>query len=88
MWERVIKSMRRILRSPIFQKVLTDDTLEVSLLEAEEISKNLSLVKLVNDCGDLDVFTPNNSFLVHKCVSFDEPQVRTTFLYNRRWEQD
>ncbi|KAH9591002.1 LIM domain and actin-binding protein 1, variant 3 [Schistosoma haematobium] len=50
---RIIKSIRRIVRSLLFQKVLMDESLETFLIEAEVILNNRPLIKLVNDCDNL-----------------------------------
>ncbi|CAH8638238.1 unnamed protein product [Schistosoma rodhaini] len=86
-WGRIIKSIRRILQSLLFQKVLTDESLEMFLIEIEGIINNRLFVKLVNDCDDLDALTPNKLLLVYRGVSFDEAQMSKTCLYNERWKE-
>ncbi|CAH8658098.1 unnamed protein product [Schistosoma rodhaini] len=86
-WGRIIKSIRRILQSLLFQKVLTDESLEMFLIEIKGIMNNRPFVKLVNDCDDLDILTPNKLLLVYRGVSFDEAQMTKTCLYNERWKE-
>ncbi|CAH8290201.1 unnamed protein product [Schistosoma bovis] len=86
-WERIIRSIRRILRVLLFQNVLTDETLQTFLTEAERILNDRPLVKMTDDPGTLEALTPNKLLLIHKKLSFDDASVDKTLLYNKRWKE-
>ncbi|VDP95275.1 unnamed protein product [Trichobilharzia regenti] len=86
-WERVIRSVRKILRTLLFQKVLTDETLETFLVESEGILNSRLLVRFTGYGDELSVLTPNKLLLLHKQLMFDGIEASRTSLYNKRWEE-
>ena len=64
LWERMIRSTRRILRATSNHQVLDDETLCTLLLETEKIINNRPLCAISDDHRDLDVLTPNKILLL------------------------
>lgn len=63
-WERMIRSVRRILRVISRSQRITDESLATFLAEAERILNSRPLVPLVEDHRDLEVLTPNKLLLL------------------------
>ena len=63
-WERMIRSVRRILRTIAHGQRMTDEALVTFLAEVERIMNNRPLVPLTDDCKDLDVLTPSKLLLL------------------------
>ena len=64
LWERMIRSTRRILRAISNDQVLDDETLCTLLLETERIINNRPLCAISDSHRDLDVLTPNKILLL------------------------
>lgn len=65
-WERIIRSIRRILDSLISNMVLTDETLSTVFCEVERILNDRPLTKVSSDSSDLEALTPNHLLLLRK----------------------
>ena len=58
-WERMIRSVRRILTSLMTEQTLDDDQLHTFLLEAESILNSHPLTPITTDADGLEPLTPN-----------------------------
>ena len=58
-WERMIRSIRKIMRSLVGDKLLDDESLYTFLLEVERILNNRPLTPVSDDPRDLNSLTPN-----------------------------
>ena len=67
-WERMIRSVRRILVSMLHCR-LSDDSLSTFLCEVERILNDRPLTKLSDDPADLNCLTPNHILLVSRNAS-------------------
>ncbi|CAH8551523.1 unnamed protein product [Dicrocoelium dendriticum] len=84
-WERIIRSVRRILLSVAGQQTLDDETLNTLLIEAERIVNSRPLVPLTSDPNDREALTPNDLLILrsnatHILTALPEE-------YNRCWRQ-
>ncbi|XP_043220311.1 uncharacterized protein LOC122389655 [Amphibalanus amphitrite] len=63
-WERMIRSTRRVLESLLSSQLLTDETLRTFLCEAESIINSRPLTPLTMDPTDAEPLTPNHLLLL------------------------
>lgn len=65
-WERLIRSIRKILYSVMIQQVirLDDEALQTLFCEVESIMNNRPLTRSSKDPNDLEVLTPNHILLL------------------------
>ncbi|KAG5453295.1 hypothetical protein CSKR_204045 [Clonorchis sinensis] len=63
-WERLIRSIRRILRALLGDRLVDDETLQTTLTEIEKILNDRPLVKLTSDPNDYAALTPNHLLLL------------------------
>ncbi|GAA54824.1 hypothetical protein CLF_105559 [Clonorchis sinensis] len=86
-WERMIRSIRRVLSAVSREQVLTEESLTTYLTEVERILNNRPLVPVLDDPDNIDVLTPNHLLLPR--VSFvptdKDPGLR--HRYTRQWRQ-
>ena len=59
-WERMIRSVRRILTALMTEQTLDDDQLHTFLLEAESILNSRPLTPITTDADGLEPLTPNH----------------------------
>ena len=65
-WERLIRSVRRILYSLVGERLLTDETLRTFLVEVEKILNDRPITPVSSDPHDLDALTPNHILLLRR----------------------
>ncbi|KAL4008191.1 hypothetical protein ACER0C_002043 [Sarotherodon galilaeus] len=63
-WERQIRSVRRILNQILKQQPLDDECLQTLLCEVEAIVNGRPITRASNDPNDLDALTPNHLLLL------------------------
>ena len=68
-WERMIRSVRRILVSMLLSRRLSDDSLSTLLCEVERILNDRPITKLSDDPADLNCLTPNHILLASRNAS-------------------
>lgn len=86
-WERIIRSIRKILRSLITDQLVNDETLSTLLAEVEKILNDRPLTRLTNDPNDLEPLTPNMLLLLRPNPSYQPITLGETISYNKRWKQ-
>lgn len=59
-WERMIRSIRRILDNLISRTLLTDETLCTLFCEVEKILNDRPITRVSSDSSDLEALTPNH----------------------------
>ena len=83
-WERQIRTIRKILNSLLTQQTFSDETLQTLLCEVEAIMNNRPLTPVAGDAPDELRITPND--LLHlRCVLF--PPSDTEYDHRRSWRQ-
>ncbi|KAL7824725.1 hypothetical protein SRHO_G00327720 [Serrasalmus rhombeus] len=87
-WERLIKSLKKILHSLFREQILDDDGLLTALCEVETIMNDCPLTTVSDDPLDLEPLTPNH-LLRMKVQPVIPPGIfQSTDLYvRRRWKQ-
>lgn len=83
-WERQIRSIRRILRGLLGERLVDDQTLLTSLAEVEKILNDRPLVKLTSDPDDCAAITPSHLLLLHRNPAI-MPQNITSSRLNNAW---
>lgn len=87
-WERIIRMIRKILRSVLQQQQLDDDGLNTVLCEIEAILNDRPITKLSDDPKDLEPLTPNHILLMKGKPSLPPGLFDPQDMYlKRRWKQ-
>lgn len=87
-WERLIKSVKKILNATLKLQTLDEEGLHTLLCEAEAIINSRPLTKASSDPKDLEVLTPNHLLLLKTKPSFPIGLFDRQELYaRRRWKQ-
>ena len=87
-WERQIRTVRKVLGALLKQQVLDDDGLHTLLCEVESIINSRPLTKMSEDPNDLEALTPNHLLLM-KAKPIIPPGVfeKSDVYERRRWRQ-
>ena len=89
-WERLIRSVRKVLYSVMHEQVIhvDDEGLCTLFCEVEAILNGRPLTEAPNSANDLDVLTPNHLLLLRPGESFPPGTfLRTDRYVRRRWRQ-
>ncbi|KAH9593640.1 hypothetical protein MS3_00000508 [Schistosoma haematobium] len=85
-WERMIRSIRRLLLLITREQTLTDETLSTYLIEIERILNDRPLTPIVQDANDKLALSPNSLLLLRECDGIvEEGSIRDK--YDKRWKQ-
>jgi len=68
LWERMVRTIKRVLNAITEPKSLYDDVLETLLCEVESIVNSRPITKLSNDPLDPSPLTPNHLLLLRKAT--------------------
>ena len=87
-WERLIRSVRKVLNSTLNGQSLDEEGLHTVLCEAEAILNSRPITKVSTDPNDLEALTPNHLLLLKTTPSLPPGQFQKEDLYaRRRWRQ-
>ncbi len=87
-WERQIRTVRKILNSIVKQQSLDEESLQTLLCEVEAIINSRPITKVSNDPNDLEPLTPNHLLLLKVKPSMSPGVFDKADLYSRRrWRQ-
>ena len=87
-WERMIRSTRKVLNSVLQEQVLTDDNLHTLLCEVEGILNSRPITRSSGDGKDLEALTPNHILLLKGQPILPPSLSEETDQYlKRRWKQ-
>ncbi|XP_025766185.1 uncharacterized protein LOC112847853 [Oreochromis niloticus] len=87
-WERLIKSVKKILNVTLRLQTLDEESLHTLLCEAEAIINSRPITKASSDPNDLEVLTPNHLLLLRNKPSLPPGLFDRQDLYaRRRWKQ-
>lgn len=87
-WERMIRSVRKILNATLRQQKLDEEGLHTLLCEAEAIINSRPITKASSDPDDLEALTPNHLLLLKTQPSLPPGLFDSRDLYSRRrWKQ-
>ena len=87
-WERLIRSVRRILVPLNNEQFKNEETLQILMCEIESILNALPFTTICGDPRDLDVITPNYLLLL-KNTNYLPPGLFNPkdIYFKRRWKQ-
>ena len=87
-WERQIRTVRKVLNSVLRQQVLDDDGLHTLLCEVEAIINDRPLTAASDDPSDVEVLTPNHLLLMKRQPALPPGVFNRDDVYSRRrWRQ-
>lgn len=87
-WERLIRSIRKILNAKLRTQNLDEESLQTFLCEAEAIVNGRPITTPSSDPNDLEALTPNHLLLLRSKPSLPPGLFQTEDLYaRRRWRQ-
>jgi transposase InsO family protein len=86
-WERMIRSIRRVLTAVMNEQVVDDEAFQTFLIEVERILNDRPLLRNTNQIDDLDPLTPSKLLLLHSNSCLPPGVFVDRDRYNRRWRQ-
>ncbi|KAL7852287.1 hypothetical protein SRHO_G00180720 [Serrasalmus rhombeus] len=87
-WERMIRSIRKVLNSTLRMQNLDEEGLHTFLCEAEAILNSRPITTPSNDPNDMEALTPNHLLLLKTRPSMPPGLFEREDLYaRRRWRQ-
>lgn len=87
-WERVIRSVRKVLRCLVKEQLLSGEALRTLMAEVESILNGRPLTPSSDDPTDLEALTPNHLLLLRPNCSIPPGIFSKDDLYcSRRWKQ-
>ena len=63
-WERIIRSIRKILRALLGQQLISDKMLRTMMTEVQEMLNSRPLIPVSSDSKDLEPLPPNHLLLL------------------------
>jgi hypothetical protein len=84
-WERMIRTTRRILEMLLAEQVVGDECLLTLMAEVEKIMNDRPLTSPSSDATDLDPLTPNDLLLLRANHSIPPGVYDKLSTYSRRW---
>lgn len=87
-WERLIRSIRRVLNSILKVQHLDEEGFHTVLCEVESIINGRPITKASTDHNDLEALTPNHLLLLKTLPSLPPGEFQRDDVYaRRRWRQ-
>ncbi|KAK7944331.1 hypothetical protein WMY93_000059 [Mugilogobius chulae] len=87
-WERLIRSVRKVLNSTLKVQYLDEEGLHTVLCEAEAIINGRPLTQASMDVNDLEALTPSHLLLLKTSPSLPPGVFQSADMYaTRRWKQ-
>jgi len=85
-WERLIRSIRRILYSLVGERLLNDEALPTFLVEVEKILNERPITPMSSDPQDLEALTPNHIHLLRGDPSSAPDGFNESDKFKARWK--
>ena len=87
-WERMIRSVRKILRALLGEQLVSDESLRTMMTEVQSILNSRPLTPVSSDPKDLEPITPNHLLLLRSNANFPPGIFSKEDMYTRRrWRQ-
>ena len=85
-WERLIRSIRRILHSMVGERLVDEETLRTFLIEVEKILNDRPITPVSDDPKDLEALTPNHILLLRRNPSSSPDLFDESDRFKARWK--
>ena len=85
-WERLIRSVRRILHAMIGEHLVNEETLTTFLTEVEKILNSRPITRVSSDPDDLDALTPNHMLLLRQNPCSAPCELEDSDKFQARWK--
>ena len=87
-WERVIRSVRKVINAILKKQTMDDEGIMTLMCEVEAIINARPLTKVSDDPRDVNALTPNHLLLIKSNESFPPGVFKRNDQYSeRRWRQ-
>ena len=87
-WERMIRTVRKVLCSLTKQQTLTDESLQTLFCEVESIVNSRPITMVTYDVNDVEALTPNHMLLLNTKPQLPPTVTSDSDTYaRRRWRQ-
>jgi len=86
-WERMIRSVRKILSSIMKEQTLCDEVLMTLLCQVEATINSRPITAVSDDPNDLQPLTPNHLLLLRSSTSLPAGEFEQRETYRKRWKQ-
>lgn len=86
-WERQIRSVRKVLNGIMQQQTLTDESLVTLMCQVEAIINGRPLTRLSEDPEDLEPLTPNHLLLLRSGPTLPPGKFDEADVYRKHWKQ-
>ena len=86
-WERIIRSVRKILGALLKEQLVNDETLSTLLCEVERILNDRPLTSLSDHPDDPEPLTPSKLLLLRSNSCFPPDVFKGHDKYSKRWRQ-
>lgn len=87
-WERVIRSVRKILRALLGEQIVSDESLRTLTTEVQGILNSRPMTPVSSDPRDLEPITPNHLLLLRSNLNLPPGVFSKEDMYSRRrWRQ-
>jgi len=85
-WERLIRSVRRILHAMIGEHLVNEQTLTTFLTEVEKILNSRPITRVSSDPDDLEALTPNHILLLRPNPCSAPRKLEYSDKFQARWK--
>ena len=86
-WERMIRSVRRILALLMKEQTLSDETLLTLMCEVESTINSRPITVVSDDPNDMEPLTPNHLLMMRSPPTPATDEIDQRDSYRRRWKQ-
>ena len=86
-WERLIRSIRRILKALLHEKIVNDEALLTFMAEVERILNDRPLTRRENHPDEFEPLTPNKLLLLRSNEQTPLGTWVNPYKYDKRWSQ-
>ena len=84
-WERQIRTVRRIMQVILQDAVLDDEHLTTVFCEVESVVNNRPITRCTESANDIEPLTPNHLLLLKGDAKLPADKFVKADVYNRRW---